>query len=223
MFAQEIAPAPDRSHAAIVLLHGAGGNLDFWTSRFGPFLNQAGIALYAPHYFDRTGTARADFATIRDGAHTPQWLATIDEALRFASARPGVDPQRVVLAGISLGAFLALAFAAQLSAKLQAGDRHRVRALIEISGGLVEPYAAQATSSFAPTLILHGAEDNIVPATHAQTLSQRLTALNVAHRTEILPKEGHWFSQAALPRMLMAVSSFLGDHLRQELTPQRAM
>ena len=85
LHAQEIAPDLDNPHAAIVLLHGAGGNLDFWTSRFGPFLQEAGIALYAPHYFDRTGTLRADLATIRDGTHTPQWLASGNEAVRFAA------------------------------------------------------------------------------------------------------------------------------------------
>ena len=223
LYAQEIPPDLAKSHAALVLLHGAGGNLDFWTSRFGPFLQQAGVALYAPHYFDRTGTVRADFATIRDGVHTPQWLATIDESLRFVAARPGVDPQRIVLAGISLGAFLGLGFAAQLSASSATDDRRRLRGLMEISGGLVEPYASQATAHFPPTLILHGADDTVVPVAHAEALNKRLTSLDVAHRTEILPGEGHWFTQAALPRMLMAVSSFLEDHLRPENTATRPM
>ncbi len=223
LYAQEITSDPASPHAAIVLLHGAGGNLDFWTSRFGPLLQQAGIALYAPHYFDRTGTLRADLDTIRNGTHTPQWLDTIDEAVRFVAARPGVDPHRMVLAGISLGAFLGLAFAAGLSASPDSAERSRLRGLIEISGGLVEPYASQATSHFAPTLILHGADDNVVSASHAEALNKRLTTLNVAHRTEILPNEGHWFSQAALPRMLMAVSSFLQDHLQLHPTASRAM
>ncbi len=223
MYAQEIAPDLTNPHAAIVLLHGAGGNLDFWTSRFGPFLSEAGIALYAPHYFDRTDTVRADLATISDGVHTPQWLATVDEALRFAASRPGVDPSRIVLAGISLGAFLALGFAARLSASKAPAERKRLRAVVDISGGLVEPYASEATSDFAATLILHGAQDTVVPAKHAEFLTRRLTDLNVAHRTEILPNEGHWFTQAALPRMLLAVSSFLQDHLQPHAPMQRAM
>lgn len=213
MYAQEPSAAAGNKHAAIVLLHGSGGNLDFWTSRFAPFLQEAGVALYAPHYFDRTGTGRADFATITDGVHAPQWLQTVDEAVRFAASRPGVDPDRVVLTGISLGAFLALGFAARLSAARDQNERQRLRAVVEISGGLVPPYTAQATASFAPTLILHGAQDTVVPVSHAHALDQRLTELNVAHRTEILPTEGHWFTQAALPRMLMAVSGFLQEHL----------
>ncbi len=205
-----------------MLLHGAGGHLDFWTSRFGPFLHEAGIALYAPHYFDRTGTGRADLATIADGVHVPQWLATVEQAVVVAAARPGVDPARIVLAGISLGGYLALAFAAQLSASADPRRHHALCAVVEISGGLVEPYASQATKNFPPTLILHGAQDTIVPASQAHALDAKLTALDVAHRTEILPGEGHWFTPAALPRLLLAVSGFLETHLQAHAT-ERAM
>lgn len=200
--------------AAVILLHGSGGNLDFWATKFGPLLLQAGIALYAPHYFDKTGTTRADLATIQDGIHVPQWLATIDEAVRFVAARPGVDPQRIVLAGISLGAFLALGFGAQLSSSADLETQRRVRAIIELSGGLVSPYAEQATAAFPPTLLLHGADDAIVPVSFATALEARLTDLDVAHRTEILPGETHWFSAAALPRLLHAASGFLAEHLQ---------
>ncbi len=205
--------AEDRKHAAIVLLHGAGGNVDFWINHLGPFLSQAGIAVYAPHYFERTSTVRADLATITDGIHVPQWLEVVDAAVTFVAAQPGIDPERVMLAGISLGAFLSLGFAARASA-VPATDAERVRAIIEISGGLVEPYATQATPRFPPTLILHGATDNIVPVTYAHDLSAKLTNLGVSHRMEILQGEGHWFTAAALPRMLLAVSAFLESILR---------
>ena len=223
MYAQEVASTTPGSVPAIILLHGAGGNLDFWTSRFAPYLHQTGIALFAPHYFDRTGTARADLATISDGVHVPMWLETIRAAVRFAASRPQVDPERIVLGGISLGAFLSLAFAAQLSATPGTQDTPLLRAIIEISGGLVEPYRSLANKHFAPTLILHGAQDEVVPLTYATDLAQKLTELNIAHRTEILDGEGHWFSSAALPRMLLAVSSFLEEHLRPKGQRQRAM
>ncbi len=221
--ALEPSPEPTGSFPAVVLLHGAGGHLDFWTSRFGPLLQQAGIALYGPQYFDKTDTGRADLASIRDGVHVPQWLATVDEALHFVAARPGVDPQRIVLAGISLGAFLALAFAAQLSTRPEPQEQRRVRAVVELSGGLVSPYVEQATSAFPPTLILHGAEDAIVPQSYATSLDAKLTELDVAHRTEILAGENHWFSPASMPRLLHAVSGFMAEHLLAPTSTHRAM
>lgn len=223
MYAQEIDARASQGAAAIVLLHGSGGNLDFWTSRLAPLVQGAGIALYAPHYFDRTSTHRADLATISDGLHVPQWLGVVDEAVRFVANRPGVDRQRIVLAGISLGGFLSLAFAAKLSASLDPREHGRLRAVVEISGGLVAPYNAQATERFPPTLILHGAEDTVVPSSFATALDEKLTKLNVAHRTEIFPGEGHWFSTAALPRLLLAVSGFLEERLGNRAGHQPAL
>ncbi len=95
--------------------------------------------------------------------------------------------------------------------------------MVEISGGLAAPYDARATDRFPPTLILHGAKDTVVPSSFATALDEKLTELNVAHRTEILAAEGHWFSPAALPRLLLAVSGFLEEHLRNQAGHQLAM
>ena len=216
-FAEELPSiASAQKRPAILLLHGSGGHADFWTSRLAPFLAEGGIHLYAPHYFDRTGTSRADRSMFTDDVHVPQWLETVDDALEFVASRPGVDAERIVLAGISLGAFLSLALAARLSSAGSAFQRRRISAVLDISGGLVEPFAALATREMPPTLILHGAADNIVPVTFAHDLQHKLTTLGVHHRTEILPGEGHWFSPAAQPRILFAVSSFLGEHLQSQ-------
>ena len=220
IYAQEPTPSdPTQKHPALILLHGAGGHVDWWADRLAPLLLEAGIAFYAPHYFDRTRTSRADLAMLTDGLHVPQWIATIDDVLQFIAARPGIDPARIVLAGISLGSFLALALAAQLSASPQAGAAGRIRALLDVSGGLAPPYNALATSKFPPTLIVHGAADTIVPVRFAHDLDHKLTELQVPHRTEILQGEGHWFSAPALPRLLVAVSQFL-EPLLKTSTPE---
>ena len=195
---------------AIILLHGSGGNVDLWSARLGSGLQAAGVHLYAPHYFERTGTVRANEALLTDGVHVPRWLETIDEALRFVASRPGVDPRRIVLAGISLGAFLAMALAAQLSsASADPAEASRIRALIEISGGLVPPYDRLATSLLPPTLVLHGEADSVVPVSFAHALLTRLSELGVPHQSVLLPGEGHWFGPSAWAGLLTAVSSFL--------------
>jgi dienelactone hydrolase len=189
---------------AIVLLHGAGGNLERWLDYLAPALNRMGTALYGVHYFERTGTKRADAAAIADGVHVQLWLETVRDALEFVSRRPGIDASRVALVGISLGAFLALAAASGSTG---------VRAVVDISGGLVEPWASQATAAFPPALIVHGDADTVVPVTHARELDALLTRLEVRHQTLILPGEGHWFSPGGHLRILAAVSGFLGKFL----------
>ncbi|WP_161570783.1 alpha/beta hydrolase family protein [Granulicella sibirica] len=197
-------PSTPSRHPAILLLHGAGGNTTFWLDRIAPFVGRLGVSLYAPHYFDRTGTQRADPATILDGVHVPLWLETVSDALAYVRSRPNVDPNRIALLGISLGAFLSLAHAA---------THADIRAVVEISGGLVEPYASQATQAFPPTLILHGEVDQVVSLDQARSLEKRLQSLNVPHERHILPGEGHWFSHGAQVRILAAIAQFLGRYL----------
>lgn len=199
-----IEPPGTGPHPALVLLHGAGGNSSFWLDQLAPFANRLGLAIFAVRYFDTTGTSRADAAMLADGVHVPRWLAAIKLCTDAIRQRPGVDSRRVALVGISLGAFLSLALAAQGLA---------VRAVVEISGGLVPPYEAQATASFPPVLLLHGEQDSIVPVAMAHALAATLARLGVTHVVELLPGEGHWFSAAAQARISSAITRFLAQHL----------
>src|SRR5438874_5523755 len=155
-------PTAAGGHPAIVLLHGSGGNVGFWFSRIAPQLARLDLGLYAVHYFDRTGTVRADRETILDGYHFPEWLRTISQAMAYIRGRPGIDPDRVALLGVSLGAFLALSIATDFAA--------RIRAVVEISGGMPEPSLSAVGSNFPPTLILHGDDDTVVPVSMAHQL-----------------------------------------------------
>jgi len=197
-------PNTPGAHPALILFHGAGGNVDHWVQYLVPGINRLGIALYAVHYFDRTKTQRADPALIEDGIHVPLWLGTAGDALAHIAALPHVDPRRIALVGISLGAFISLALATEAKP---------IRAVIDISGGLAEPWSTRATSAFPHTLIVHGEADTTVPVSHARKLDDLLTRLEVRHEIILLPKEGHWFSPAAHLRILAIISTFLSTHL----------
>ncbi len=201
---QQIEPSGPGPFPAILLLHGAGGNTGFWLQKFAPQLSKLGIACYAVHYFDRTGTTFADAGTILDGHHFPLWLQTVRDSLAYIASRPKIAADRIALLGISLGGFLSLATAA---------TSRNIRAVVEISGGLPPHFAAQATAAFPPTLILHGETDTVVPPTQATELDTLLTRLAVPHQTILFPGEGHWFSAAAQLRILASVAQFLGRYL----------
>ena len=201
-----IEPAGPGPFPAILLVHGAGGNVSFWLDRIAPFITRLGVSLYAVHYFDRTGTVRADPATILDGYHVPLWLETVNAALETIADRPTTNPRRIALLGISLGAFLSLAHATL-------PNRRRVRAIVEVSGGLAAPFASTASATFPPTLILHGEQDTVVPVSQAHALNELLTRLDIVHEMQLFPSEGHWFSPAAQLRILQAISTFLAARL----------
>ncbi len=65
----------------------------------------------------------------------------------------------------------------------------------------------------APILIVHGAQDLIVPVAEARKLDALLDKLRVVHETEIYASEGHWFSALTQVRILMKTAEFLKKHL----------
>jgi carboxymethylenebutenolidase len=197
-------PGTPGPHPALVFLHGSGGNIDHWLKYLAPAINSLGIALYAVHYFDRTSTVRADAALIQDGIHFPLWLEAAKDALAHLAAQSDVDARRIAFIGISLGAFLALSLATEAKP---------VRAVIDISGGLAEPWASRATSAFPHTLILHGEADTTVPVSYARNLDELLTRLEVRHQTVLLKNEGHWFSTSAHLQILTTIAPFLKSYL----------
>src|SRR6185369_11603631 len=127
---------------AVILLHGSGGPL----SRLDPFAGQAalfGVHVFVLHYFERTGHSWATPGQIEQ--HFPVWLETLQDAITFVAAQPGVDFHCIGLLGFSLGAYLSLALATQ--------DR-RIAAVAELFGGLEEHFA-DAAANLPPVLILH--------------------------------------------------------------------
>ncbi|HEX3571383.1 MAG TPA: alpha/beta fold hydrolase [Acidobacteriaceae bacterium] len=192
-------------HPAILLLHGSGGNVSFWFERIAPQLARLNLGLYAVHYFDRTGTVSADRETILDGYHFPTWQSTALDAIAYIRTRPSINPDRIALLGTSLGAFLALSLATDRTA--------RIRAVVEISGGIPEPAIPAVGVEFPPTLILHGDADTVVPVSMAHQLKDLLARKGVAHQSLILPGQGHWFGPGAQLQILMATAGFLARHL----------
>jgi len=205
-----VEPTSAGPHPAILLLHGSGGAGAYWLERFAPMLQQTGIAAYAPHYFQSTGTDRATPELILDGHHFPLWLRTLHDALLWIAARPNINPDRLAVLGVSLGGFLTTALAAELSAP---ASLLRLRAAIEISGGIAPDWESRLTSAAAPTLILHGDRDTVVPLQQATHLRDVLVARQIPHQLEILSGETHWLTPAAQLRMLLTTGSFLKRHL----------
>lgn len=197
--------APGRSGAptpAVLLLHGAdGASAHFGYSTAAHLIAAAGYHVFMPHYFDRTGEVRASFSTV--GERFPVWAATVREALGAIGREPGVDPRRLGIVGVSLGAALGMVVAA--------GDE-RVRAFVDYFGFVPDTLAAGGRR-LPPTLILHGARDAIVPVANARKLQAILERDGVAHEIAIYPDQGHGLFGAAQFDAGQRTASFLAAHL----------
>jgi dienelactone hydrolase len=177
-------PREAGKYPAIVILHGAGG-MDIGGREFRAFareLARRGYVAHIVHYFDQSGTRRADTPTI--GRSFSSWMVTIGDALTSLSKQENVDPRRIGLLGFSLGSYLSLSVASQ--------DR-RVSAVVEYFGGLPELFARNL-KRFPPTLILHGDADTVVPVSEARKLEKVFREKDFAYEIRVYPGQGHRFT-----------------------------
>lgn len=197
---EHYAPQRAGNSPAVILVHGSGGPL----GRLDPFATQAaqfGVNVFVLHYFERTGHTWVSPQQIEQ--HFPAWLETLKDGLDFASSQSGVDAGRIGLLGFSLGAYLSLALATRDA---------RIAAVAELFGGLSAPFDADA-AKLPPVLILHGAQDRIVPVDRAYELEQLLTKHNIPYQIKIYPDQGHVFQGLAQLDALTQVAGFFRKHL----------
>jgi phospholipase/carboxylesterase len=135
---------PDVPMPLLVVLHGAGGDADNWTS-YPDRAETRGMILLAPD-------SRLATWDVRFGGFGPD-VAFIDRALQHTFERCNVDPRRIALAGFSDGASYAL------SLGVSNGDLFTH--LIGYSPGFLQP--GDQIVGKPPVYISHGTFDNILP------------------------------------------------------------
>ena len=75
--------------------------------------------------------------------------------------------------------------------------------------------ARQAYEAKVPILLLHGANDSVVPIEQSELMARRLADAQRPHRLVRLEGEDHWLTQAATRiRMLRELEAFLAGQLR---------
>jgi carboxymethylenebutenolidase len=154
------------------------------------------------HYLDRTGESRVSYATLAE--RYPAWTATVADGVGWLATQPDVDPARLGLIGISLGAALALSTAA--------ADR-RIKAVVEYSGPLPQGLA-ESEPRLPATLILHGDDDRIVPVRNAVELEALLKRVGSPVESRIYPGQGHVLTGEAQFDSASRVAAFLDRYLK---------
>lgn len=188
---------------AVLMLHGRDGPRRFAEAyrHAAGTLARHGYHVLFVHYFDSTETASVFGNT---GLHNfLAWTHTVGDAVGWAAGREEIDPARIALLGVSLGASVALAHAA--------GDL-RIKAVIDFYGMLPAP-ALALLRRMPPTLILHGAQDWIVPVAAAYQLESFLKARGATYEMHIYPDQGHGFLDNAGTDAVRRTLAFLDRHV----------
>lgn len=184
----------------VILIHGADGlsqrqNYLMASSA----LSAQGFTVLFPHYFARQPNP-GSYEAIEAGF--PAWLRALGDVVDTAARDPAIEPGRLALVGISLGGTLALSLAAR--------DR-RIRAVVSYFG--FAPRDLPPAPAQAPTLILHGRADRVVPVRNADAIEKLLRARGADVEKQIYDGEGHGFSRSAQLDAAMRTASFLQRHL----------
>jgi len=170
----------------------------------------------------------------------PAAVEDVRSFVRYAKANAGklnIDPNRIAAIGSSAGAHLALMLG------VAGDPEERVAVVLDLCGltdmtefrtrhfeiahsfidqflpdGNEETLRAASpvtlvSASSAPTLIVHGEDDDIVPIAQSETLAAAFAAHKVPHRFLRVPGEAHGFSLAAWPIVEKACDDFLKEHL----------
>jgi dienelactone hydrolase len=157
-------PEDGGRHPALLLLHGADGlqyRGDSYRAMAQEFARH-GYAVFLVHYLGRTRTAYGGL--YGNPLQSLTWLWIVRDAVSHAVLQASVDPQRIGVVGISLGAYLATSLGMH---------DPRIGAVVDCFGGLPEPLAHGLTH-MPPVLILHGAADPVVPVREAYRLERLL-------------------------------------------------
>lgn len=178
------APAARKGHAAaplLLFLHGGRDRGD----DLGLLLRWA-----PPRLVDEAGELPYHFAAPQIAAdttwpeHTDALLALIDHLV----SHEAVDPDRVILAGFSLGA----AGAWEIASKAP----QRFAGLITVSGRANERVDFEALKSL-PTWVFHGGRDDKLPATDTERTVAQLRVRGAAVNYSFYPHGDHFIADQA--------------------------
>jgi dipeptidyl aminopeptidase/acylaminoacyl peptidase len=198
-------PVVSNRMPAVILVHGADGlKSEVWNDRYRQYAGKLagqGYAVFFPHYFERTGGGKADFSTILHNFAI--WRESLSDATDFAAKQPGVDPSRIGLVGISLGSSLAVSLAS---------EDERIRAVVSLFG-VFPALGVGMMNRLPPTLILHGAKDQLVPVQEAYRIERQLKALHTPYEIKVYPDQGHGFTGAAVEDSYQRTVNFLEKYL----------
>ena len=185
----------------VVLLHGFLG-LRGHAPLFDPHaiqLASRGYAVLMPSYFDAR-IYRQRFS----GDDIKEWSQASGEAVRFLGTQPGVDPQKVVLWGYSLGGYLAT------DGSLT--DYGTAAAAGGGSAGTASWSHASRGSRNIPILMLHGRSDRSVNVSSMEALARNLSVRGATVETELLAGQGHDLDAATWCHVFARTREFLGVH-----------
>jgi phospholipase/carboxylesterase len=214
---------PAKPAPLLVVLQGLGGfraDIPYWEAA----ADETGCVLVAPRAVTRAGPMiegwhrpGARDSSARDYFDLPAAAKRVDEAIAEAARRFKIDASRLVLAGFSQGAGVAL--------HLIGRRADRYCGLVAVGGLYQPPGVAYWQSILAQhpirVYVIAGKLDRLLP--RSRQVVAELQAAHVPHRYDELDRLGHEFPLDYPKRLRAAIEFVLGERRRDRPPPARPM
>lgn len=182
---------PGRGDVTWLWFHGNGGNISHRIEELALFHQRLGVNQFI---FDYRGYGRSDGRASEQGTYRDSRAA-----LEYLRNRPDVDQGKIVYFGRSLGSAVAAELAANRAplGMVLVSPFASIRDMARISFPNLPFHwlvrnkynsLAQIKGCQCPVLILHGAQDDLVPLSQGMKLFE---AANSPKRFQVLPEAGH--------------------------------
>ena len=165
------------------------------------YLAQHGYIVFVPRYRSEIGRGLAGPITVRTNFFP--WLRTLTDALIEITSWPSVDPSRIGILGISLGASLGLVLASRYPG---------VKAFVHWVGDVPELVVANL-AHMPPTLVIHGGSDRHIPVQTVIKLAFSLKRLHVPCELRTYPGQRHFLRPMVDIDAARRTIAFLGRYL----------
>ncbi len=221
---------PNSSATLPVVIHFHGGGWHMF-GKYLPeteFLAQAGFCVVSANYH------------YAQDAFFPAQLEDAKAVVRFIrenAAHWNIDPTRVYAWGISAGAHIAALLGSDVSSQLKAVAcvcpptdlsnpedwklEYQDTAFAFLLGARADQYPEianvaspvfQVSSQSAPTLIIHGAKDTLVPLSQANAFKAVLEQAGIPNRLVVIPEGDHFINETHMPLLQTEILEFFDLH-----------
>jgi acetyl esterase/lipase len=186
-------PDDGQKHPAIVYLHGGGMSFaDPSMKQFHVELARRGLVVLAPHY-------------LLNGTGWPHWHESAVNTVTLAASLPSVDPDRIGMAGLSMGGQIGLSTAAR---------DPRIKAVAEFFTAWPGSLPDEPIAKLPPVLLLNGTADPIIPFDVALVLDEILKEHHLPFERHVYEGLGHGFgTRAAFEDGVKRTAAFFGGRV----------
>ncbi len=217
---------PESSATLPVAIHFHGGGWKMFGKHLPEteFLAQAGFCVVSANYrYAQEAVFPAQFEDAK----------AVVRFIRANAAELKIDPNRIFAWGISAGAHIAALLGSDVSSGLRAVAcicpptdlsnptdwklEYTDTAFAFLLGARADQHPKiakaaspvfQVSSQSAPTLIIHGAKDTLVPLPQAEALQNVLENAGVPNRLVVIPEGNHFINETHMPKIRQEILDF---------------